>query len=48
VVNEDRGFDDVVEALLRKGQRKQDREWMQRRAKVADEQGRLDGAPFPG
>lgn len=48
VVDEDRGFDDVVEALLRKGQRKQYREWMQRLAKGADEQGRLDGAPFPG
>ena len=48
VVEEDRGFDEVVEALLRKGQQKQYREWKRRLARGADEQGRLEGAPAPG
>lgn len=48
VVEEDRGFDEVVQALLRKGQRKEYREWKRRLAKGEAEQGRLDGAPSPG
>jgi hypothetical protein len=48
VVEEDRRFDDVVESLLRKGQRKEYRQWKVRVARGADEQGRLEGAPPPG
>jgi hypothetical protein len=48
VVEEDRGFDDVVAALLRKDQQKRYREWKRKLAEGEAEQGRLTGAPSPG
>jgi hypothetical protein len=48
VVEEDRGFDQVVETILRKDQRKQYREWKEKLARGAAEEGRLERAPSPG
>jgi hypothetical protein len=45
VAEQDRGFDQVVETILRKGQRKQYREWKEKLARGAAEQGRLESAP---
>jgi hypothetical protein len=48
VAEQDRGFDQVVETILRKGQRKQYREWKEKLARGAAGQGRLESAPSPG
>jgi hypothetical protein len=48
VVEEDRGFDRGVETSLRKDQRKHYREWTEKLARGAAEQGRLERAPSPG
>ena len=46
VVEEDRGFDETVDALLRKGQRNRYHEWKKRLQEGASEQGRLESAPI--
>lgn len=48
VAEQDRGFDQIVETILRKGQRKQSREWKEKLARGPAEQGRLESAPSPG
>jgi hypothetical protein len=48
VAEEDHDFDQVVETILRKGQRKQYRAWKEKLARGAAEQGRLESAPSPG
>jgi hypothetical protein len=48
VLAQDRTFDDVVETMLRKDQRRRYREWKERLARGAAEQGRLERALSPG
>jgi hypothetical protein len=48
VVAQDRSFDDVVSSMLRKDQRRRYREWKDRLAKGAAEQGLLERALSPG
>jgi hypothetical protein len=48
VAAQDRSFDDVVNTMLRKDQRRRYRDWMDRLARGAAEQGRLERALSPG
>jgi hypothetical protein len=48
VAEQDRGFDQAVETMLRKDQRKHHREWKEKLARGAAEQGRLERVPAPG
>ncbi len=48
VVAQDRSFDDEVNGMLRKDQRRRYREWKERLARGAAEQGRLERALSPG
>jgi hypothetical protein len=48
VVAQDRSFDDVVNTMLRKDQRRRYQEWKERLARGEAEQGRLERALSPG
>jgi hypothetical protein len=48
VAAQDRSFDDVVNTMLRKDQRRRYQEWKERLARGAAEQGRLEQALSPG
>jgi hypothetical protein len=48
VAAQDRSFDDVVNTMLRKDQRRRYQDWKERMARGAAEQGRLEHAFPPG